>query len=124
MTVAATFTRNVGDDDGSVIQFTWTLLTANADGNYFKYPQWADICFTAIGTFGGATLTIEGNNDGGTVWLPLSNAAGGAAATATANKAMTIIERPLYIRPNLTAVGVGASITVIATCRRTQPLKI
>ena len=122
MTIAATFSRNLGSGDGSIVRFTWVLITADPDGYPLQFPEWADICFTATGTFGGATLTIEGSNDNA-IWMPLSNAAGGVAATATSNRAMTIIERPLFIRPNLTTIGAGATVTVIAACRRAQPLR-
>ena len=122
-TVTPTYNNDLGKSDGSIVSFTWAITTANSDGAPFKWPEWADICFTATGTWGAATLSLEGSNDNAT-WLPLSNAAGGTAATASANKAMTIIERPLYIRPNLTVVGVGAILTVIAACRRAQPLRV
>ena len=121
-TAAAAFSNDVGARDGSVVQFTWALTSTNTDGGLIKFPEWADVCFTFTGTWGGATAAVEGSNDG-TTWLPLSNAAGGAAATATANKAMTVIERPLYMRPNLTTAGGGAVLTAIATLRRAQPLR-
>jgi hypothetical protein len=36
---------------------------------------------------------------------------------------MSIIERPLYVRPNLTTAGSGAAITAIATLRRANPMR-
>ena len=121
-TVTPTYNGSVSSQDGSVVQWTWTLTTANTDGAPFEYTEYADVCFTATGTWGGATMTIEGSNDAST-FMALSNAAGGTAATATANKAVTIIERPRYMRPNLTTAGTGASVTVICTARRANPLR-
>lgn len=120
--VTPTSNRDIGSGDGSVVLFNWALTTANTDGLPFEFTEYADVCFSATGTWGGATMAVEGSNDGAT-WVGLNNAAGGAAATATANKIMTIIERPRYIRPNLTTAGTGAAVTVIATLRRANPLR-
>ena len=122
MPINPTYSNDVGARDGSVVQFTWVLVTATPDGSPIKIPEWADNTFVATGTWGGATLTLEGSADGST-WVSLNAAAGGTAATATANKAITLIERPLYLRPNLTTPGAGATITVTALCRRATPLR-
>lgn len=111
----------MGGDD-SVALFTWTITTANADGAPLEWTAWADRCVTATGTWGGATLTWEGSNDGST-WVALNNAQG-TAATWTANKALQIVEVPRFARPNLTVVGVGASVTVTLCARRAQPLRV
>ncbi len=121
-TAVITRSMEVGSADGSIIKLSWPLTTANADGASFQLPEFSEICFTATGTWGGATFAVEGSNDG-TNWVALSNSAGGAAATATADKAITIVERPLHIRPKLTTAGSGAVITVIALARRPTPLR-
>jgi len=121
-TAAITRSMEVGSGDGSAIKLSWLLTTANADGTPFQLPEFGDTTFTATGTWGGATFAIEGSNDNVT-WVALSNSAGGAAATATANKAITIVERPVHIRPNLTTAGSGATITVIALTRRSTHLR-
>lgn len=126
-TVAPTFTppSAFSTGDGSVVQFNWALNTANSDGAGIEMVEWADVCFSfTSSSWGGAVAAVEGSNDG-TNWLPLSNAAGGtAASTSAANKLFTIIERPRYIRPNLTTPGAGAVVTAIATLRRAQPLRV
>lgn len=121
-TVTPTLSK-VGDQDDSAVLLAWSLTTANTDGAPLEWTQWADRCFQAVGTWGGATLTIEGSNDG-TNWAPLSNAAGGTAATFTANGAKTIIELPRYVRPNLTTPGSGATVAVTLLARRAQPLRL
>jgi hypothetical protein len=121
-TVIPTVTNNVGSGDGSIVQFTYALTSTNTDGAPIALPEWADVCWTFTGTWGGATAAVEGSNDGAT-FMALANAAGGAAATASANKCMTIIENPLSTRPNLTTAGSGAAITAIATLRRANPLR-
>lgn len=109
---------NVGGAfDGKLI--TWTLTTADFNGDSFEYLQHTDLCFQAVGTWGGATLTVQGSNDG-TTWFPLTNAAGGTAATFTADGGKQIIERPRYVRPALTVVGAGATVAVSCMARRNQ----
>lgn len=119
VTPTRTSRLEVGGDD-SVAIYTWALTSANTDGLPIEWVQWADRCFTGTGTWGGATLTIQGSNDGST-WVTLNNAQG-TAATATADKALQIVEVPRFVRPNLTTAGVGAAVTVILCARRAQPL--
>lgn len=121
-TVTPTLTR-VGDQDDAVMLFTWALTSTNTDGSLVEWTQWADRCFQAVGTWGGATLTIQGSNDG-TNWFTLSNAAGAAAATFTADGGKAIIELPRYVRPNLTTAGTGATVSVTLLARRAQPLRL
>lgn len=85
-------------------------------------PEWSGRTWQASGTWGGATLAFEGSNDGAT-WFALTNAAGGAAATLTANGGLSTNELPLYVRPNLTTVGSGASLTVTCLMRRANPMR-
>lgn len=123
-TVNGTASFDVGSGDRSVVQFTWTLTSTNADGAAFDFAEHADVTWVATGTWGGATLKIQGSADNSTfVTTGLSNAAGGAEATASADKVFTIIERPRFIRPILTTVGAGATITVTALARRATPMR-
>jgi hypothetical protein len=105
-----------------VVEIVWVLTSTDRDGFSAEWYRWADQTWVATGTWGGATLTLEGSADA-TTWVPLSNAAGGAAATATANKAITVVELPRYIRPNLTVAGSGATVTVTLLARRQTPLR-
>lgn len=111
--------------DNSVRILQWSLTSTNADGAPIRMPEWADITWTFTGTWGGATAKVQGSADGSTfVTTGLSNAAGGTEASASADKIFTTIERPLYMRPILTTVGAGATITVTAVIRRAQPLRV
>ena len=115
----------VGDisGDGSTQMFTWALTTANADGAPVEWAAYSDRTFVIVGaTWGGATATIQGSNDG-TNWVTLSDAAGAADATATADKAMTIVELTRYVRPNLTTPGTGAAVTASIVMRRATPMR-
>lgn len=122
-TAVATF-ANISSGDSSVVQFSWPIKTADPDGQPFEFAEWADITWVATGTWGGATLKVQGSADNSTwVTTGLSNAAGGSEASATANKVFTTLERPRYIRPILTTVGVGADLVVTALCRRANPMR-
>ena len=113
-----TINNNVQPGDGSVILSTWNLTTADPSGGAFEWAQWADRCFQAVGTnWGGATLAIEGSNDGST-WFTLSNAAGGTAATFTADGGKQILEVPRFVRPKLTTAGTAAVVAAILLARR------
>lgn len=123
----ATVTPTMPDSasgDGSIKVYQWALTSANADGSPLPFPEWADITWHFFGTWGGATAKVQGSADGSTFYATgLSNAAGGAEGTASADKIFTTIERPMYVRPILTTVGAGATITVTAVCRRTSSMR-
>lgn len=120
----AAITR-VGSQDDSVLHATWTLTSADATGDPVSYPEWADITWVVQGTWGGATLKINGGAIASSIVTTtgLSNAAGGAEASASADKVFMTIERPLYVRPALTTVGSGASVIVTALMRRANPMR-
>lgn len=110
--------------DGSVKVFNWALTTANNDGAPVRLPEWADLTWLASGTWGGATLKFQGSADGTNfVTTGLSNAAGGTEASVSADKVVTTIERPLFVRPILTTAGSGATVTVQLCARRANPMR-
>lgn len=121
-TVNFTSAEDSGVQDGSVVSYSWTLTSANSDGAPMRASKFADRCFTFAGTWGGATAAVEFSNDG-TNWVAAHNAAGGAAITAAVNGGASVIERSFYMRPNLTTVGTGASITVICCAAVGNPLR-
>jgi hypothetical protein len=120
---AVTTNTNIGNGDGSLILNTWSLTTADPTGDAVSSAEWADRTWQYSGTWGGATLTLQGSNDKSN-WFTLDNAAGGTALTATANGGAASVELPLWVRPNLTTPGTGATVTVTALFRRAQPLRV
>lgn len=125
-TITPTFNASPSAADGSVVTFNWALTTANNDGAPFQFAEFADITFVVTASnWGGATLKFQGSADGTTfaTTTGLSSAAGGAEAAVTTDKCVTIIERPLYIRPILTTAGTAAVVSVTAVCRRATPLR-
>lgn len=93
----------------STITALWTL--ANADtGNAAIMNRFADRTVAVTGTFGGATVTVEGSNDK-VNWFTLNDNAG-AALTFTAAGMKLILENPVYVRAK-TAGGAGTAVSVI-----------
>ena len=87
----------------------WEALTeANSDGSGVEFSDYADRSVQVIGTFGGATIALQGSNDGGTTWAALSDPQGNALSFTSAGieQVGTISQ---MIRPIVTG---GASVDV------------
>lgn len=121
MTIAYTRADKAG---AAAVLYTWVLTTADPTGDAVgaEISQHTDLCWHATGTWGGATAAIQGSNtntDG--LFGAVTNAAGAAAITWTADGApKQQIEKPLFVRPKLTTVGVGATVTVTLFARRNR----
>jgi len=112
-----------GDQDGSVLIAQWTGGASGDAGPAWEFPEWADISVQISGTISGSTVTIEGSNDG-TNWATLNNAQGVALSftSLTPTPLKQIVERPRYIRPNITG-GTGSGIAVTLCARRANPMR-
>lgn len=119
MTVNATHSYN-GDADGSVKKITWeSVTTADHTGYGVAFLEYGDKSIQAVSaSWGGATIIVEGSNDGGTTYAQLHDSAGNLISM-TANGLVKIDEDVDLIRPRLSVVGVGADIDVYLVGRRT-----
>lgn len=108
----------IGDGDGSLVSFAWTL-TGTDDGAPMQFGQWADRTVQFVGTWGGGTVVWEGSNDGAN-YVTLSDPAN-AAISKTANGLAQVIECVAWARPRA-SVGV-TTVTVTAVVRRANPLR-
>jgi len=96
---------------------TWTPLTnTNVDGQPFQMPTFSDRTVHVLGTFGGATLTFQGSNDGAN-WLTLVDPQGNALTWTTSDRLETCLDSPLHVRPLLSG-GAGSSLTVIMVAKK------
>lgn len=110
-------TRTEGQ--GKTFLHVWNLTTADGIGDAARHPGAADRTVQASGTFGGATVTIEGSINDGVSWGPLRDP-GGTAITFTAAGLQAIAENVTDIRARLSVVGVGAAIAVHLLSRSTN----
>lgn len=99
--------------DGGVFDVylaTWTAM-GNADtGTSVPMSSASDRSVQVEGTFGSATVTIQGSNDG-TNWQTLTDPQGTALTWTSANRIEQIEEITRYVRP-ITAGGTGTNINV------------
>jgi hypothetical protein len=93
------------------ILLTWAALGNADDGAPYAVPFAANITVQVIGTFGGATVKLQGSNDG-TNWFDLTKRAGTSSASFTAAGGATANENPAYIRP-VTSGGTGTNVNAI-----------
>jgi hypothetical protein len=105
---------------GSTITWTWIGLLNGDTGSPVPVRdglgQWLAVCNN--GTLGaGGTLRWEGSVDGGTTWYTLSDDTG-AALNQTAFGMKVVKDRPLLVRPNVTAGDGTTSLTEILVTRR------
>jgi len=88
----------------------WTALGDADQGSAIKVPMGSEKSFQVFGTFGSATVVLQGSNDG-TNWASLTDPQGNAISkTAAALEAVS--EHTLYIRPS-TSGGTGTNVDVI-----------
>lgn len=107
-TIANTTDRNTVNGATLV---TWEAM-GNADsGAAFAVPYSADLSFQVAGTFGSATVTFQGSNDG-TNWSALTQQGGTTSMAYTTAGLRTAQEMPAFVRP-ITAGGTGTDVDVI-----------
>lgn len=131
MPVTPTMVRQVPQSDGQDRDFvlaTWVLTTANPIGVAINLPDYTNKVWT-IGNasgdaFGGAVCSLKGVQDTSTsTALVLNKASTGLTATSSAIDVVTTLENHLFVFPELTTVGIGATVTVRLLARRLKFLR-
>lgn len=90
---------------------TWAALLTGNTGAPVLNPTYRERIVQASGTFGGATVVMEGSNDG-TNWVTLTDtAATPANISFTATGIKKILMTTKFIRPNVSG-GAGAAIDI------------
>ena len=112
-TVPASFPPPGGSNDGSVLKAVWNLANLD-DGAPFGNPEYSDRTVQATGNFGaGGSVALEGSNDGGTTWFPVTNPAGDPVVF-TAAGGMAIIENTQMLRPRATVAVTNVNLILMA----------
>lgn len=119
MTVRAPVFKDVSDvQDGSVLMVTWTGVTEADSFGPFRNSKFYPMSMQVTGTIGGATVILNGSNDG-TNYVALNDMSG-SAISFTSNGLKTIRERTLYIQP-ATSGGSGQTTAVSILLAFTNP---
>lgn len=86
-----------------VIEARWSGLAAGEAGVAATASRWPGKSVHISGTFGGATLAIQGSNDGSN-WSALSSGLGaqGDLTGINSGRVVNVFENPKFIRPALT----------------------
>lgn len=111
---------NVNRDNGFTRVVTWTGLTTAADvGIEVPVGACSEISVQLSGTLGSSpNVFIEGSNDG-VNWATLKDVHGTAlSAVATLTALHQLAEKPLLVRPRLSATSGGSNINVVMVMRR------
>lgn len=95
---------------------TWSALAQNDDGEPVRLAVYSDRSVQIAGTFGGASLTIGGSNDGVT-YHALTDIAGNPL-TLTAEALKQIVELPIWIKPRVFGGNGTTNLKVILAGRR------
>lgn len=104
-------TRTDRNSANGAIILTWEALGDADSGGAFTLPFAADITVQAVGTFGGATVRMQGSNDG-VNWHNMTQKGGTTALGFTAAGVHSVNENPIYIRP-ATVGGTSTDVDVI-----------
>lgn len=96
---------------GAVV--SWAGLATGDSGSSVDTADMADRSVQVTGTFGGASVSLEGSNDGAT-WFVLNDPLG-AAITFTSAGLRQVLEITRYVRPVVTGgAGSGLTVTLVA----------
>lgn len=105
--------------NNNVAVYTWAALATGDTGTPISGPGFADVSVQFGGTFGGATVTFEGSNDG-TNYATLVDPFNVALSFAAAAGPIQVMPICLFIRPKITG-GAGAAINIVAIMRNSSP---
>ena len=95
---------------------TWDGLRADDDGEPVRLAVYADRSVQVVGTFGGASVTIGGSNDG--VHYTALRDVNGDPLTLTQAALRTIVDLPIFIKPRVFGGDGTTNIKVILAGRR------
>lgn len=86
---------------------TWSALATNDTGTPIQAAGLSERSFQVAGTFGGATVVLQGSNDG-TNWVTLTDPLG-VAISFTSTGLKQVMQVCRYMRPSVSG-GAGVAI--------------
>lgn len=105
-TIAST---NTPTGNSKTFVANWVGLAAGDEGAPVQFAQYSDKSVQVAGTFDGATLVLEGSNNG-TDWAVLTDAQGNPL-NITSAKIELVAEATWYVRPRVSG-GTAPSLNV------------
>lgn len=93
----------------------WTGLLLGDEGDALPFSAYTDRSVQVFGTFGGATLRVEGSNDGAN-WATLTDPQGNDLLITSAKLEM-VAEATLMIRPKVVGGDGTTNLSVYMLCR-------
>lgn len=111
----ATVPVSVEEGESRTFIARWVLGPGD-DGEPIRYSGAVERTIQIFGSFGGASVAIEGTLElTPTTWLPITDVQGNAI-NANSNKLETITELVRHLRPKVTG-GSGTTVTVLLMMR-------
>lgn len=96
---------------------TWSPLLASDEGDPVRLAVYSDRSVQVSGTFGGASVTIGGSNDGET-YHALSDTSGNPL-TLTSGALKQIVELPIFLKPRVFGGDGTTNLKVVLSGRKT-----
>ena len=102
-----------------VVKSVWASVAGTTTCLPVDAPNLPDKSITATGTWGAATMIVEGSSDNVT-YVPVNDSRGeGNPISFTGDNGVTILENFPYIRAKTTG-GTGTALTISITSQSTQ----
>lgn len=95
---------------------TWGAMLAGDDGGPVRLAVYSDRAIQIAGTFGGASVTIGGSNDGETFHALTDTQ--GEPLTLTAGALKQIVELPVFLKPRVFGGDGTTNLKVVLSGRR------
>lgn len=105
----------------SAILVTWASVTEADTCTAISMPEFADKSIQVTGTFGGASVALQGSNDSSN-FAALRDPSSTTIAITTAG-IRAVLENTVQIKPVPTG-GTSQSLTISVLCRLAQPLRV
>lgn len=113
---------SAGRGDGSAIVVTWTPVTSADTCHPVRYPEYADRSIHVSGTFDGATVQIQGSNNGGASFASLADPTE-TTILISSERIRAILENTDYLMPVISGGGAAQSLTISILFHLTNPLR-
>jgi hypothetical protein len=97
---------------------TWPSMAQGDDGAPMPFSQYSDKSVQVFGIFGGASVAIQGSNDGST-WATLTDPQGNDLLITSAKIEM-ITEATAYTRPLVVGGDGTTDLTVCMLCKEAR----